>query len=407
MTQSQWGSTQKVVTWKSRGLEVKDYQIFLQLDRNPSQSNIAIAKEVGLSAEAVRIRRQALKKTRFLREDATIQDTILGERLQTETQAVYKPNNLGLLRQHVLFKDISSRKSLNTLKMLCDVHPYTHYRSVMYGKNATLYVQFDIPPAIRINMQTLYKKLLKKGLYESFEVIDEKYGASLKADFTRWNQDENSWTLAYQRKSSMSERTSKIEDLWDEFMKIRNKPRAEVLQPAMAYNFDSLDMLLLRELTINSRVSIKDLAEIYGKDASTISRRVARIRELVAPNDLLYYNYSVFDLTYAQIITGVFDKNSQLNDERFYQFIKSGVLPFECKGVTDGNRFLIYLHTPPSYASDFSEFFWEHADNVEVFQMQLGSSITYFFYHENYLGDGKWKTDTKYVLDEPLATIDK
>ncbi len=395
-----------MVTWKSRGLEVKDYQIFLQLDRNPSQSNLAIAKEVGLSAEAVRIRRQALKKSRFLREDATIHDAILGERRQTEIQAVYHPNKLGLLRQHVLFRNITDRKSLNSLKMLCDVHPYTHYRSVMYGQNATLYVQFDIPPAIRRNMQILYSSLLERGLYKSLEVIDEKYGVSQKADFARWNMDDNSWTLTYQQKSSISERTSKIEDLWEEFMRMKNKPQAEILQPALVYNFDSLDMLLLRELTINSRVTIKDLAKAYGKDASTISRRIARIRELVAPEDLLYYNYSVFDLTYAQIITGVFNKNSHLDDERFYQFIKSGVLPFECKGVTDGQQFLIYLHTPPSYASDFSEFFWEHADNVEIFQMQLGSSFTYFFYHENYLGDGMWKTDKKYVLDDPLASID-
>lgn len=396
-----------MVTWKSRGLEMKDYQIFLQLDRNPSQSNIAIAKEVSLSAEAVRIRRHALKKSRFLREDATIHDAILGERLQTEIQAVYHPHRLGLLRQHVLFKDITDRKSLNTIKMLCDVHPYTHYRSVMYSRNATLYVQFDIPPAIRRNMQTLYSILLEKGLYKSLEVIDEKYSSSQKADFARWNMDDNSWTLTYQRKSSRSEKTSKIEDLWEEFMRMKNKPQAEVLQPAMAYSFDSLDMLLLRELTINSRVTIKDLADIYGKDASTISRRIARIRELVAPNDLLYYNYSVFDLTYAQIITGLFKEGSHLNDESFYQFIKSGVLPFECKGVTDGEQFLIYLHTPPSYASDFSEFFWEHADNVEIFQMQLGGSFTYFFYHENYLGEAKWKTDRKYILDDPLAAIDK
>ncbi len=396
-----------MLTWKNRGLELKDYQIFLQLDRDPSQSNTAIAKKVGLSAEAVRIRRHALKRSRFLREDSVIHDAILGERYQTETQAIYLPHRLGLLRQHVLFKNIESRTSLNILKKLCDFHPYTHYYSVMYGRNATLFAQFDIPPSIRNEMHDLYATLRDRGYFQSLEVIDQKYDASIKADFTRWNIDDNSWTLSSQEQSSMDDPTSRVEALWDEFLAMKNKPDPEVLQPAIVYDFDSLDMLLLRELTINSRVAIKRLAIIYKKDASTISRRIARLRELVAPMDLLYYNYSVFDLTYAQIITGDFIPDSDFNPKSLHQFIKSGVIPFECKGVTDGSRFLVYLHTPPSYASDFSEFFWDHADNVEVFQLQLGSSFTYFFYHENYLGNGRWNTERSYVLEDPLAGIEQ
>jgi hypothetical protein len=171
----------------------------------------------------------------------------------------------------------------------------------------------------------------------------------------------------------------------------------------------------LRELTINSRVgrgkegNIKELGELHNKDPTTISRRIKKIRESIAPRDQLYYDRTVFDLTYHQLIRGDFSKNGDLTPTTLTSFVNSGEIPFDLKVWCDASSFVVYLTSPPSFASDFSEFFWEHSDNVSVNQLHLRTdrSHTYYFYHENYdfAIDG-WKNTPEYIVDGPLRAID-
>ncbi|MGD2073116.1 MAG: AsnC family protein, partial [Candidatus Thorarchaeota archaeon] len=245
-----------MVAWTSYGLDMKDYMIFLRLEQNPSDSNAAIAKEVGLSTESVRMRRHNIKEQGFLRPDKIITDPLFGERLQTEVESVYSPYNLGLTRQHVLFKDVPDRDVLNKLKLLCDEHPYTHYRVVAFGKNATLYVQFDIPPSITSTMNTLYSELAEYGLFKECLVVDGKFVTRNKADFTKWDVDSKEWELELERKSGRGSKTSRVEKVWGQIHKQPVDDKLEESNPTMACTLDMLDMHLLRELTINAHPKI-------------------------------------------------------------------------------------------------------------------------------------------------------
>ena len=62
--------------------------------------------------------------------------------------------------------------------------------------------------------------------------------------------------------------------------------------------------------------------------------------------------------------------------------------------------------TPPSFAPELSEFFWEHTEHVEIFQLQLDSSYTYFFYHENWFPEAGWRVDEEYIVNGPLSEIE-
>ncbi|MFX1254343.1 MAG: winged helix-turn-helix transcriptional regulator [Promethearchaeota archaeon] len=384
-------------------LDLKDYLIFLHLEQNPSLSNNALAKIIGISAESVRIRIIAMKSKGFLRQDRTISDPLLGERLQTAFEAHYIPSALGLIRQHVIFRGIRNRAELNTLKNICDEHPYTHYRTTAFNYNASLYAQFDIPPEITQQMKKMYRHLQDLDLFEDFIVIQSPQIAKSPADFQRWNQEEQQWTLSPDIKYNSTTKSSGLENIWIHFLESRPQELPNKKYFSIVHKLDDLDMILLRELTINSRLNIKRLAKIYDKDATTLSRRIKKIRKNIAPVILLYYNRSVFDLTYPQIITGNFKSGEDFTPKSFSSFIHSGELPFECSVVIEGNAFLLYQTTPPSIASEFSEFIWDHAENIAVFQLQLNAAFTYYFYHENYDGKGKWKVDDGYILDPILS----
>ena len=392
---------------KNNGLDPKDYQIILTLEQNPSLSNARIAEKLGVAPETIRLRLRALKEKGVLRPDRTIKDPLLGKRMQTEAESAYLPSRLGLTRHHAIFTGIKSRAELNKLKKLCDIHPYTHYRVVAFGQRAALYTQFDIPPETEKTLVELYSELQKRGLCEDYLMLKSRYVSGGNAVLQRWDIESNKWDLDYGRKSAIGAQLSRLEGMWKAFLKEAPKEEPPETFPTHKSRFDKLDLVLLRELTVNARPSFKVLGQVYEKDPTTISRRIDRIREKFAPIDILYYDRSVFDLTYPQLIFGKFKEGDQLNARTFYWFLKSEFMPFESKGTSNGSEFILFTMTPPSFAPELSEFFWEHATDTNVFQLQLDASFTYYFYHENWSPTGGWRSDKDYILHEPLEAIEQ
>ncbi len=395
-----------MATVRTGNLDFKDYLILLTLKQQPRLSNAKIAERVGVAPETVRLRVRALKERKILRPDRRINDPLLGERAQTEIEAAYRPSRLGLVRHHVLFSGIDTRDKLNALKQLCDVHPHTHYRVVAFGRCAALYTQFDLPPRGESTIKKLYDEVEARGLCAKYMLVDSRYVSGGGADLERWDIKRSDWDITYGRKSAIGTRLSRVEALWADFIEDCPPNMPEDEKSVGSEPFDALDLQLLRELTINSKVNYKELSQVYGKDPTTISRRVDRIREKFAPLDILYYNRSVFDLTYPQIIAGRFRPNDELNARTFHWFLQSGRMPFETKGVTNGSDFILFTMTPPSFAPELSEFFWEHAEYAEVFQLQLDSSYTYFFYYENWTPETGWRVDEEYMVNGPLSEIE-
>ncbi len=403
-----------MVTWRAYDLDLKDYEIFLSLKKNPLQSNAEIGRSVALSSEAVRSRVHAMKSKGFLRANGEITDPVLGPRTQTESTGIYSPTALGLLREHVIFKGIPDRKALNVLKHMCDEHPYTHYRVPAYGESAALYVQFDIPAEISKTMQSFYDALKKRGLFSTHFVLDAHYHARCGADFSKWDTKRNSWTVDCGKKAGLGSNLSGLEDIWSSIQDTTEDNSAPEVRPEPGYGFDSLDLRLVRELTITSKPVVTaisaayandpNLADEFKKDATTLGRRISKIRENIVTRDQLYYDRRVFDLTYPQLISGEFKAGSDLSSDSLYRFVSSNVLPFETAAYFDERSFLLYSTTTPSIAPELSELIWDHARTISVYQLQLDASALYFFYQENY-ADEKWNTDRQYILDDPLSRI--
>lgn len=402
-----------MVTWRAYSLDLKDYEIFLSLKKNPLQSNADIGRTVGLSSESVRSRIHAMKSKGFLRDDRTINDLFLGPRKTSESTGIYQPRRLGLQRQHVLLKGISNRSAQEALKIVCDEHPYAHYYVPAYGEASSLYIQFDIPPKTLPSMKRLYNDLKKRGYFSDYFIVDELYCSICSADFSKWDAKRDVWQVGQKEKKWYKQSYSDFEEIWKRIEDTNVELEMPKTEPAKSYEFDNLDMLLLRELTINSKPVMTNISKSYSnnsrlndefkKDSTTLARRVSKLRENIVTRDLLYYDRRVFDLTYPQLISGTFT-NSTFTPESLYKFISSGALPFEIMAFSDTKSFLMYTTTPPSIAPEISELLWDHAQDISVHQLQFDSSLTYYFYHENYV-DGDWRADEHYVLQEPLSKV--
>lgn len=356
---------------------------------------------MGYSTEMVRLRIQKLKDVNFLRPNKLIEDPVFGKRMQTEQITTYRPYKINLRRQHVFFKDISSESSLQKLMQFCDEHPYTRYVVPTYMKNLTLYTQFDVPQEITGKMEMVYNLLKSNGLCSSILIFTNETNFRSKADFNRWNIHQKQWMFESSKIKNV------FQDLWDNFISkyqsdIRHRP---IIKPSLDFRFDELDAKLLRELSINAKISNKELSEIYGKDPASISRRIQKLKSKVLGKNRIIYDRTMFNLSYQQIIVGKFNKDHEFHANSFYEFMNRSDLPFHSSGTINEESFIWVITLPPYYASELSKFLWKHTQEINIYQVDMKASRSYFFYHINYLGHKKWNIDDDYIINAPLKKI--
>lgn len=393
--------------WSTYQIDEAAYEIFVLLQQQPTMAVSQLAEELGHSTTLVNARLEELKKRGFLRPDRTIQVPFLGQRLQTEAEAIYEPSNLGLSRFNIFFSGIPSVAELHQLETILALHPYTHYHVASFGNTASLYCQVDIPPEATGYLQEFFDRLQQEGFFTSISELEQQVVARSQFDFSRWRLGTDQWELFKQHEFSETSFETEIDLLWSDFLATDTHLKIEPSSPQMRFRFDNIDLQLLRELTVNARINITELARHYEISRSRISRRIKRLRELAIKDERLVYDQSIFDLTYAQIIEGRFKDGDPLDMQSFYSFLTGGYLPFSTTAIMDEERFIWFTPAPPSYIPQLTRFMWQHAENITVHQLDISTSRTYYFYHKNLESKGKWRTDREYIVDSPLDTYTK
>ncbi|MCY3414991.1 MAG: AsnC family protein [Candidatus Heimdallarchaeota archaeon] len=379
-------------------LDLYDYNIFFILYSNPLASYAEIAREVGLTAATIKERINAMKSANFINEDKEIADPVLGTRLQTEVEIRYNPQSIGLIRQHVIFERIRSYSDLRKIKKFCDDHPYTHFRAEIIGNGLSLYSQFDIPEDIRVMMDNTYQILSNElgigniVICNEIEFVEGLPKISNIDTYTGdWKENSIQESLLFDimEKAKMSISISQLEKNSNEI-----------------YKLSDLDAKLLRELTINGKVSITELASNYGVNKSTISRRIRKVMDSVIDRAILNYNTEIFGINTFQLITGHFQdeesKNVCLN------FTKSNVLPMRVRiSIDDNLQYVIYSAGSSKHTVELSKLIWELSDPISYHSYQIDpkSFMSYYFYHENYDEKEGWNTEKEYSVDIPLNSI--
>ncbi|NWF96625.1 MAG: winged helix-turn-helix transcriptional regulator [Candidatus Thorarchaeota archaeon] len=357
-----------------------DLKLLHLLETSPTISVRELAHRAGISWIT------ADRHLRELRENGVISDSV----------AVFGPSRLGLDRLSVLLK--AGRESqVRQLESACDAHPYTHYRSRVYGPYAGLFAQFDIPHEGVAMLKRFLTELQDGGVCERVTYLRSMdYRRSTKTNPELFDPTTLSWTYS-----------------WDKWERDITAARTELPQGSPRRRLHELgltrvDLSLLEELTKNASVSQSVLEKKYGLSQSTVSRKLIFLRENVIESVRAQIDRSRFDIT----STKLFYSPRVPDDDRakvYNAFSAPSAPPFPLSiDLLEGGGVILWGRMPPSYEHGLFYLLWSRLPEIQVFTMDtVGShSRMYWFYPDNVdFERNTWKYDEDWMFKKPLSEL--
>ncbi len=337
---------------------------------------------------SVRERIKNLKRNGIIQRDSSITDPLFGVRTTSEVASIYDPKSIGLERKHVLFKGIPTKNHLDELNRFLNIHPYTHYRAFGFGKDPVIYAQFDIPNGTGSLFNELLNEVHLKIGTKNEILLNQQSMSRFTPEFENWSLDNHTWELTVFPNEPES------------FSHTLDEKRKEDDLIQLSY----LQANLLRELTINGRVSNQTLSNIYKKSTSVISRNLKLIRNKIISNYKLLYNTKFFKLNSINLIHGSFKKTEDSYWLRW--LLEQSKLPAEISLSISEKNFVIETLSSPLMNSTLYKKLWDNSERITAIhslQIHQPDTFLYFFYPENLRTKGKWKTSRSYFIEEPLA----
>jgi hypothetical protein len=330
----------------------------------------------------------------ILRNESSITDPITpgNTRLITHVEGNYVPEKLGLIRQHVVFRNLSDNYSVNKFKEICDIHPYTHYRTLLIGSGLHGYAQFDIPNNSASEMYEFYSSIRTILNSNDFQLINHHRSTYSELKLDHFNHLTGNWDFHI-----FSDQNKSLEKIWETHNNVE-EVYLQTQYSSIMEHLNPIEIQLIRELTINANVKAQNIHKFYQRDRTTISKYLKKLETDVMGNPTLYYDRSQFDLSSPQMIIGEVDMPQTIN--KLHRVFGDNRLPFRSEIISDGPRFIIILMVPPSLGPEISYFVWTKTQNIEMnsISLSLDNSWRYPFYPENYdIESSKWKTSKEYI----------
>ena len=385
-----------------------DQDIIILLIDNPFRSMNDIAKVLEIPYSNIKTRISKLKENGYIRKDNKIIDPVLGERIVTESIGIYDYNSLGLIRQHVIFYNIPNYETLINLERFCDIHPYTKFRVQLLSSSFAFYAQFDFPLIIISEMEELYQHLCELYEIPTFTKITASELITIKPNLFYWSKLNDYWDII--NKSSPNQNPTMMKYFWNKYLTEKKENKLDFSDISThekdLVKLNELYTKLIRELTINGNVGITELASIYNRDKSTISRHITFIKENYVKSGKLFFNPSEFKINSFRIISGELDSNI-LDKNNFLNFFSTQEFPFYGYIVCNNDKFLFYLEANQNQIQELYHFLWKNTKpaSLKIHELLLQSTYTYHFYNGNYKEDGTFNIDRQYFFDDPLTSI--
>ncbi|MFV2016888.1 MAG: hypothetical protein ACC656_15765, partial [Candidatus Heimdallarchaeota archaeon] len=275
-----------------------------------------------------------------------------------------------------------------------------------------LYVQIDIPENASQLFEEILQTLQQLKLFESYSSFETYATAESNFDMIGWEIWKNrrdSFLQYVQNDRSSSDvfsSPSYIEFLWKDFLEENESHELEIGLPVGDTKLSKLDALLIRELTINAKIPITELAERYNRDRTTITRHMKKIN-LIMPKHQLYYDMNAFGMTNSVIIKGEFNEDLDFNINNFNSFIKSNRLPLNTNLVMNNDSFMWYIAAPPTMIPELTYFSWNLTSSHKIYRVYTQTAKKYFFNSNLVDVSGKWVIQRDILIDEPFDKLEK
>ncbi|MFX1475691.1 MAG: winged helix-turn-helix transcriptional regulator [Promethearchaeota archaeon] len=312
-----------------------------------------------------------------------------------EPIAVFNPDHLGLERHVVIFK-VHTENQIIGLEHACDIHPYTHYRSRIYGPFAGVFAQFDIPSLGNSVLQQFFEHLQEMELFD--EILLHKstgYRRSTVLDLQRYNPHTMVWTYNWQN--------------WMKAIREAAQTLPPIKNPSSTDNaFSFIDLQILRELTARATIKQTEIRDKFSLTKSTTSRKIKFIFENYIESIRAQIRRAEFNVIATKFFYCL-NAKPQLRNQLFNAFAAPSCPPFPLSiDLLEENGVSLWGRMPPTNEYHLFYTLWEHLPSLQVFTMDtVGShSRLYWFYPENYDSEASaWRVDKDYVIDTPLKML--
>ncbi len=310
--------------------------------------------------------------------------------------AVFNPTSLGLNR-YIVFFLASDLRQIERLEKACDIHPYTHYRSRIYGPYPGIFAQFDIPASAVANLKEFLSKLKEIDICDNV-VVEPSSGhrTTTVTNLDHYQPDTMSWQ--YDWTSWSKEITSSPNEL----------PDIEPNHLGRVSEFSMIDLKILRDLTSNAKISQKNLREKYSISQSSTSRKVIDIMKNHIESVRAQIDRSQFDIVSTKLF--YCDEADNVNRNKLFNaFSFKSAPPFPLSvDLLKSGGVILWGRMPPSHEHHLFYSLWHLLPRLQVFTMDTvgGHSCLYWFYPENYNeSKNNWKTGRQWVVDTPFEEL--
>ena len=357
----------------STNLSSEDFAILLALESNPYMPMTELAALLGVSRITAKKRVDDLKERDIIRKPI----------------AIYNPNSLFLKRVNV-FAKLKTVEQLQKLELVCDEHPYTHYRVRAFGGGFGLFIQFDIPESSVKLLNDFFKTLQKERILESFTLLPStNLRTDVYADLKRYNVKLSSWEFSWKEWLKSTESFSSA---------LPTKSNKTVNYS----EFNQIHFKILRMLTADGSLKQTDINEKLTLSRTQGHRDYNYVMDNYIEKIRFIYNREIFQLTETYIAFG--QNIPQNTSAKIFNAINKSPPPFRLSlDIIEEEGILVWANMSSSQAADFAFALWNKFNNIQIYTLDTKKSKLYWFYPNNFdFTTQVWKTSKDYFITEPL-----
>ena len=359
-------------------------KLLFALQEQPIAPASTLAKQIGVTAPTARAWLESLLK----------------EQVFVGVNANLRSRRIGLeLDDFVL--QVTSHNALEKIEEFCEAHPYTSYRSRVFGGNTRgIMLQFRQPDAARPHLLEAFDVMKRNGLISEVRelpTLNEEYGSS----FTRprieaWNPDTMGWKFDWNKWWSACPK------------KIQSKQKTQTMDKELV-PLDELDVRIIQEISMNARRKNIEIIEALGLDKTApgiqqkVSSKLKRLSEEVVESYRLYINWTHFDVYNMPIIIAQAEEDVT---DRLIAYLSASKFPFASSIRKIESGFIWSARLPSAHLSELLSLVWKITKSHEILIIDYKHSQVYGLWAETFDPDtNSWKNDREFCLISPLKSI--
>lgn len=367
---------------------VTKLKVFLELRTDPLQSYSELARKFDVVPNTVKNWVHELKDAGLLRKDRSYNDPILGERELSEVFSVIDFEKIGLVSWNVILSGIADVRVLDEIRKKFDDHPYTTYQTIAYGEDMTIYARFHLPKTSKEDFLNYINALVELYNIRSHHILERPQIYSSQDNILEITNDSFSSDAVVNDFQNFAKNIQ---------ISSKNLPKKQIID-TQEMKFDEISLKLLRELSINGKISPTKLVsykDYRHLDRSTIAKKMLDLRKNYIAKYGLLYNRNFWGFSGVSLLWGS-GKSEYLMFLANYIEIEN--FPYQSSLFIDGNQFIWYLIVPQNITLKIYQELSVIFEKISMNLIDAAQNNRYYFFPKNFdLSANKWKDDEAYI----------